>query len=378
MRLCAAIATMILLSACARQKIVVSVHNPSDIERMGEMVEIDASRAVDAFGKSFVVRNADGDEVAWQITHDGLLIFQTDVAPGATVDYTISAGTPAPVDTVTVAIFRPDCQDDLAWENDRAGYRLYGPQFRAGGGKVFGYDLWTKSVTYPILAKRYDDDHKRGISYHVDHGDGFDGYTVGPTLGAGMNALVDASGQICYPCAYQKYELLDNGPLRMTVRFTVDSIGVDSLANVVETRTITLDAGAWLNRTVTSYDVTSAMPIVAGIAIHSDNRDYTIDREKGYISYADYTDNVTAGNGEIYVGVLAETADSIAYSAFPDVRANAVGQLLMYNTYKPGESFTYYWGSAWSKGGVDDIARWNSVMSDEAIKHKYPLEVTVK
>jgi hypothetical protein len=378
MRLPIVITALILLSACSRQKILVSVQNPSDVERSSELVEVDAATATGKFGHNFTVRDAQNREVAWQITHDGKLIFPANVAPQSTANYTITAGQPAAVDTVAVGIYRPDCQDDFAWENDHAGYRLYGPSFRAGGGKVYGYDLWTKSVTYPILQKRYDDDHKRGISYHVDHGDGFDGYTVGPTLGAGMNALVDDDGAICYPCAYRKYELLDNGPLRMTVKFTIDTVMVNN-CSVVETRTVTLDAGAWLNRTTATYaGLTATTPIVAGIAIHSDNRNYVVNRELNYISYADQTDNVTAGNGEIFVGVLADKSSKIAYQPFAETVANAVGQLLLYNTYQPGESYTYYWGSGWTKGGVANINAWNKILETEKAKLSSPLQVTVK
>jgi hypothetical protein len=148
---------------------------------------------------------------------------------------------------------------------------------------------------------------------------------------------------------------------------------------VVETRTVTLDAGAWLNRTTSTYaGLTAATPIVAGIAIHSDNRNYVVNRELSYISYADQTDNVTAGNGEIFVGVLADKSSKIAYQPFAETVANAVGQLLLYNTYQPGESYTYYWGSGWTKGGVANIDAWNKILETEKAKLSSPLQVTVK
>jgi hypothetical protein len=378
MRLSLVIVSAILLSACCRQKITVSVENQLNLERNSEIVEIDADNVTSRFGSDFVIHNSENQEVAYQLTHDGKLIFPTAVAPESVSKYFITAGKPQTVDTIAVGIYRPDCQDDFAWENEHSGYRLYGPIFRQGGGKVYGYDIWTKSVAYPILTKFYDDDHKRGISYHVDHGCGFDGYTVGPTLGAGMNALVDRKGEICYPCAYNKFELLDNGPLRMTVKFTIDTIAVDN-SPVVETRIVTLDAGAWLNRTTTNYNgLNDQHPVVAGIAIHSDNHNYVVNRELSYISYADQTDNITAGNGEIFVGVLADKVDKISYQPFNETVANAVGQLLLYNTYQPGESYTYYWGSGWTKGGVASIDAWNKILETEKAKISSPLKVTLK
>jgi hypothetical protein len=39
------------------------------------------------------------------------------------------------------------------------------------------------------------DDVYNAISYHVDHGNGMDCYKVGPTLGAGTNALLADGGK---------------------------------------------------------------------------------------------------------------------------------------------------------------------------------------
>jgi hypothetical protein len=368
----------IMASACSQQEITVSITNPLDKGRIGEIIELDAAPIVKRFKADFTIHDKNDNEIPYQLTYDGLLIFPATVDANATAEYHIVGGIPTAVDTIAVAIYRPDCQDDIAWENDNGGYRLYGPIFRESGGKVYGYDIWTKSVNKPILNRRYDDDHKRGISYHIDHGNGFDGYTVGPTLGCGMNALVNDNGEICYPCAYRSYKFLDNGPLRTTIRFSIDTIDVNSLP-VVETRTVTLDAGAWLNRTTTTYSgLNEATPIVAGVAIHCDNPEYTLNDEKHYISYADKTDNITAGNGEIYIGVLAAEADSLVSRQFPEVVANAMGQALLFNTYHPTDSYTYYWGAAWSKGGVPSLDDWKKILDTEALKLKSPLKVSVK
>jgi hypothetical protein len=372
------VCSAIIMSACSRQEMAVYIENTLDTVRINEIVELNAERVTNRFNSNFIIKDDRHNEVPYQLTHDGLLIFPVTVSANMTTKYHITKGEPSAIDTIAVATYRADCQDDVAWENDHGGYRLYGPIFRKGGGKVYGYDIWTKSVSYPVLNRRYDDDHKRGISYHIDHGDGFDGYIVGPTLGCGMNALVNDNGEICYPCAYQSYKLLDNGPLRTTIRFVIDTINVNSQP-VVETRTITLDAGAWLNRTVTSYSgLNSSSPIVAGIAVHCDNPEYTLNNDSHYISYADKTDNITAGNGEIFIGVLASEADSLTYRQFPEVVVNAMGQALLLNTYHPSDKYTYYWGSAWSKGGVPTIKDWNNILEKEAHKLKQPLKTTIK
>ena len=78
----------------------------------------------------------------------------------------------------------PERKDDLAWENDKVAFRVYGPALRSSP-EDSGIDAWTKRVARPILDKWYADDLKRGISYHKDHGEGLDAYHVGNTLGCG-------------------------------------------------------------------------------------------------------------------------------------------------------------------------------------------------
>ena len=47
-----------------------------------------------------------------------------------------------------------------------------------------------------------------------------DCYTVGPTLGGGANALLNADGSLFMPLCYKTFKILDQGPLRFTVELT--------------------------------------------------------------------------------------------------------------------------------------------------------------
>ena len=78
----------------------------------------------------------------------------------------------------------PERKDDLAWENDKVAFRVYGPALRQGP-EDSGMDVWCKRVPHPILDKWYDQDRLKKISYHKDNGEGFDGYHVGDTRGCG-------------------------------------------------------------------------------------------------------------------------------------------------------------------------------------------------
>jgi len=78
----------------------------------------------------------------------------------------------------------PERKGDLAWENDKIAFRVYGPALRAGL-EDSGMDAWCKRVPYPILDKWYDQDRLAKLSYHQDHGEGYDGYHVGDSRGCG-------------------------------------------------------------------------------------------------------------------------------------------------------------------------------------------------
>lgn len=132
-----------------------------------------------------------------------------------------------------------------------------------------------------------------------------DCYAVGPTLGGGTAALMPDSA-IVYPYCYKDYEILDNGPLRFTVKLVFNPLVVKNDSNVVETRIIQLDKGSQLNKTTVSYEyLTQATPVAAGLVLHAANPEgYAYDAAKGYISYADPTTNAEAGNGIVYVGAV--------------------------------------------------------------------------
>lgn len=345
-----------------------------------EIVETDAKAVTGTFGSEFVILDREGRELPWQITRDGLLVFPAEVPAGGKVSYTIEKGSPAPVDTICYGQFVPECQDDFSWENDRAGYRLYGPSYRRDGGAVRGYDLWTKSVSRPVLADRYYDDHQRGISYHLDQGNGMDAYTVGPTLGGGLNALVLDNGEWALPWSYEKYDILDNGPLRMTARLTCYPETIDG-ETILESRLITLDKGSWLNRVEITYEnLSKPRDMVAGIVVHQQNpKGFTLSEDGRFVSYADLTDNPKIGNGVIYIGVIVPEGEaSAAYVPMSENKGDAIGHVAVTTRYTPGRPLTYLFGSGWSRGGVESYREWDRYLSQSAAGFATPLKVTVR
>ncbi len=371
------------MAASNTPTVSLKITNPTASDRNGEVVEISDHRQNNLKSMCAVVKDLDGHSVPSQITHDGKLLVFGDFPAHSTTEYKVSFVPnkySEKTDTISVGQIRHDMQDDYTWENDKGGYRLYGPSYRAGGGKVSGYDIWTKSVEYPILKERYDGHMKYGISYHKDAGSGMDVYTVGPTLGAGMNALM-VGDSICYPVAYEKCEILDNGPLRVTARITCYPENIGNDHNVVETRVISLDRGDWLNRTMVSYEgLTEDRTITTGIVVHKQNkRGYSIDNDKRYLAYADLTDNPDNGNGVIFIGIVnPRLPDSISYVPFEKEIADGVGQVQTLSTISPDSEYTYYWGSGWSKGGVKGMDAWLKYLADFYTRLQTPLEIRIK
>lgn len=357
-----ALVTLLSLIGCssANDHTRISVIAADSTATSRQIVSVDADDIIRRHGRNILVTSDSGDTIPWQFTHDGKLLMEA--VPGLYDITQAPEGSHYP-DTICLAQIRPDKQDDIAWENDHGGYRLYGPAYHRDGGSVRGYDIWTKSVSHPVLAARYEGD-RLGISYHIDHGDGMDVYTVGPTLGAGLNALVDSSGSMIMPAGYHIVDILDNGPLRLSFRLTTDPLLIDG-DTIIETRTITLDRGAWLNRTDVSYSgLHRPTPMAAGIVVHDSNPlGYHLLTDYNTLTYTDLTDNPDGGNGEIYIAIHAPVADSISYEPLPADAKPAVGHIVALQTVQPDSAYTYYWGAAWSKGGVESRQHWDSLVT---------------
>ncbi|MCM1450166.1 MAG: DUF4861 domain-containing protein [Clostridiales bacterium] len=372
-------AILLLLASACSNAITVKVTAPSQAPESEHIVEIDHTLLNLSLDRGIMVTDQNGNELPHQLTHNGNLLFPATLRPGSEALFKIiETDTKATFDTIALAQLRPDKQDDLAWENSHGGYRLYGPSYHRGNGPVRGYDIWTKSVSHPTLAQRYENDHK-GISYHVDQGDGMDPYTVGKTLGAGLACLLDSSGNFIFPKGYNKATILDNGPLRLTVVLDIDPVIVDS-DTVTETRTITLDRNSWLNTTTVSYNgLTHPATIASGIVVHRQNPDaYRTLPDVHAVTYDDLTDNPTNNNGTIYIGVIDPQASQLAYSPLDTPAGDALGHIMATHTFNPTDTtYTYYWGSGWSKGGVESSKQWDELVRDHYRASLYPYTIEI-
>lgn len=358
-----------LITGCSKSH-TITVENSSALDRQ-ELAEISLEDVQALCGDSPVrLLDANGVEIPYQQTYDNKLVFPVAVKANSSTDITVEYGKPALVDTISCGAFYPERKDDLAWENDMAAYRAYGPALQASEEHAYGYDIWTKSVTKPVVKQRYLEAFTLDKSFHEDHGDGMDVYTVGPTLGGGAAALIDSVGNIVYPWCFSSFEILDNGPLRFTVKL---HYGND------ETRLISLDAGEFLNRTEVCFNNPEHTSIAAGIVLHRQNPEgYALSPNEGYMAYADLTDNADNGNGVIYIGVVTPEVDYMLNVPFDTPKGDAIGHILAKKAYNPGDCYVYYWGSGWSKGAMPDWQTWKKYLADFHTRIQNPLTVTIK
>ena len=418
-------------SYCHAQQATIVVSNPTSTPRT-ELISLNMSEvkaklgnATPKKGEAYIVKNKCGQQIGSQITHDGLLLIDASVRPHGSATYYVSIGKPYQQKVYATGALYKIRKDDIAWENDRCAYRVYGPALQKTGERSFGTDIWVKNTPDTVVYKRYVKDMNGNIkgdkmdakvralqkqekvekntakaaalakqikalqaesremdiltSFHLDHGNGLDPYRVGATLGLGAPSLMVGKNQVL-PYCYKDYRILDNGPLRFTVELTYNPSAVGDMKNVVEHRIISLDKGSNFNKMTVWYDgLTTPTDFATGFPIHEEDTE-TKTFAKDYVSYADPTDNIEVNNSQVYVGILfPEGIDNTYYQLFDKKHDGATGHALgLKRGLKNREKYSYYFGAAWSKYDVRSYAEWQIRIKEYLDALKTPLQVEVK
>lgn len=412
------------------QQATVLVSNPTHDQRQ-ELVEINMTevafrlKATPKQGEAYIVKNKRGQQIGSQVTYNGKLLIDASVRPHGSATYYISIGKPQPQKVWATGAYYKIRKDDIAWENDRCAYRVYGPALQRTGERSFGTDIWAKNTPDTVVYDRYFKDMNGNIlgaqidakakalekqakgeknptkatklseqakalraqshevdvttSFHLDHGNGLDPYRVGATLGLGAPGLM-VGKELIMPYCYKTYKILDNGPLRFTVELTYNPSAVGDQKNVVEHRIISLDKGSNFNKMTVWYEgLTHPTDFVTGVPIHEEDTE-TKTLAKDYVSYADPTDNLEVNNSQVYVGVLFPNGiDETYYQLFDQKHDGATGHILgLHRALKSGEKFSYYFGSAWSKYDVRSYAEWQLRIKGFMDALKAPLQVNIQ
>jgi hypothetical protein len=120
--------------------------------------------------------------------------------------------------------------------------------------------------------------------------------------------------------------------------------------------------------------------VCAGIAVHeSQPRAYAINKKVGYITYADALDTPKGQNGQLYIGLLfPQKMKQLRYLPLPEKKSGAVGHVIGQTQYRAGQTFTYYFGTGWSKYDVPSQQVWEALLQGYARNLKQPLKVELQ
>lgn len=374
------ITAALFLISCSEKTVSLEITNSSETDRINELVNIPWTNIKEKLvlpeGKSIIVLDESGEQIPYQLITNGEtepqeILFPATVNKGNKAIYSIKTGTPREFDRMTYGRAVPERKDDFAWENDRIAFRMYGPAL-ADENPSNGVDIWLKRTNNLIIDKFYSDELERGISYHVDNGDGLDCYKVGHTLGAGGIAPF-VNDSLWINGHYTTAKILDSGLLRTTFVLTFDSVQVDD-KYLAQTLTISLDAGSQLNKAVVTYNGEfESLKLAPGIWLHNKIDNIKTDKNAGYIAYAENAvSDAGLESGRNFVGVLIpdnNLEDAVQHN----------DHLLAFTNYNKGDKFVYYFGAGWNKWGFDSDDQWFDYMNQFSQKLKQQaLTVTIK
>ncbi|HUT53722.1 MAG TPA: DUF4861 domain-containing protein [bacterium] len=366
------------------EELTVEVSNPLAAARSGEIIALDwnelsggvsgltkeNARVVDPAGKAALSQAIDNDG-------DGgvdELLFMTDLLGGEAKSFKIAADSSLNIPesaSRVYARFVPERADDFAWENDVIAYRAYGPAL-ANGVENSGFDCFMKRVKYPVVDGWYKGE-KLGKSYHLDYGEGYDGYKVGSSLGGGGTAIW-SGGLRHMSNVYREWRQFSNGPLRASFVLSYGPWEVDG-KRITETRRITLDLGSRMFEVREKFyvDGKPANPRVAvGLSTHEGKAKAFHDRSKGYLYCWEDIDGHPLGTGVVVPpGIigdykLVDSKKKFEGNAFYVVAPGADGE------------FTYFAGYGWEKAGeIVTREQWESYLESFIERQANPVAVKI-
>lgn len=262
--------------------------------------------------------------------------------------YTIADSPEVPRTYVTSARGR-----DVAWENDRVAFRVFGPEVRNKVGS--GVDVWAKSVDYPVLDRWYRL-AEEGHDYHTDRGEGCDFYDMGKRCGCGGLGIW-ADGQLYAPETFDTFRINKNQDDGVRFTLNYETWDVPGLT-ITESRIIEMENGSNLFKVTSTLKSDREEELVVAIGLTTyGNADISRDETRGILSV---WEQIEAEHGHLGTAVLVSTRDFAGFASYN-------GDELVLLKVKTNIPFSYYAGAGWSKSrffkGNDN---WKSYLGEEA------------
>ena len=363
------------------QQFEIRVTNPSDIDRTEEMIAVQWQRII-AAAPSFapahltVTDATSNKELIVQTVDDNTdgipeeILFRSDFKAGESKSFVLSKRESSPIPGVSLTDVRfvlP--REDVAWENDRVAFRVYGPALAKDVSN--GIDVWTKRVRYLIVEKWYKKSEGSAPgkdTYHEDTGEGADFFAVGRTLGAGSCALW-SNDSLVQPGVFARYRIIAPGPLRAIFELEYHPV-IYAGRETKEIKRISLDAGSNLNKIDVTYTGGTGRMVVAAGIVKRVGVTGSFDSKSHSVSLWGAV-NDKAENGSLGTGIVLPTR------FFREKREDAI-HLLLLGTGEMGKPFTYYGGAGWTRSSdfatADD---WNDYLAKRARLLNEPLRIQI-
>ena len=255
-----------------------------------------------------------------------------------------SAAAPAP-EPSTFCRYVPERSDDFAWENDLAAFRTYGPALK-NGTENSGIDCWPKRVTYLIVDKWYKLEHDQHISYHEEHGEGYDNYKTGKSRGCGGTA-VWLDGKMWLSGVYKEWKIISSTREKSVFELTYDYEVKGRKIHEVKRITIVLGQRLFKSdSTFTENGKPASLDIAVGVTTHDQAGVCTFNRNEGWMAVWEVIDREGFGTGVVMNPKRIADMREIK-STVPD-ESHA---LLITHTDSEGKE-AHYAGYGWEKAGV--------------------------
>lgn len=249
------------------------------------------------------------------------------------------------------ARFVPERMDDFAWENDRIGFRVFGPALSEAepGQTGNGVDVWVKRVREPIINTWYE----RG-RYHRDHGEGLDYYSVGTTLGCGALGIWNGK-DLDAPGVFTEHRVIqgEGDEIEFELSYGPWTSGD---ATVSEVKNIRMEKGSNFFEVRSTLSVEGAEEVMAaaGLVLREGGE---IRHGKNWIAYAE---PVHRRHGQTYTALILPR--EATFKKTDD-------HILLMLPIGDGETFAYRAGAAWDRGlDFDSPEAWFAHVKEEAAR----------
>jgi len=265
---------------------------------------------------------------------------------------------PADSALIPKAYARPARGCDVAWENDRIGFRVYGPTVR---DKVrSGVDIWAKSVDYPILDKWYKL-MAEGKDYHTDRGEGCDFYHMAKFLGCGGLAIWK-DGKPYASESYDSFNIIKNQGDNIEFELEYNTWNVPDL-KIEEHKKIEMGMGTNLFKVTNTLKSDKNQELTVAIGLTTYGKQQILqDKKHGSLSVWEQMDT---SHGSLGTAVLINPENFAGF-------ASSGADVFILMKVKTNVPFTYYSGAGWEKSKFFKTRTdWEKYIKSESKKVKF-------